>query len=227
MPPVKRVVVSWSSGKDAAWMLHVLRQQVDVDVVALLTTINESADRVSMHAVRRSLVEAQADAAGLPLWPVMLPWPCSNEDYERLMSRAIDRAREAGATHVAFGDLHLDDVRAYREDQMAGTELQPLFPLWHPRGGTAALAREMVAGGLRATLTCVDPKQLDPSYLGCTYDHAFVESLPESCDPCGENGEFHTFCHAGPMFARDIAIELGESRHQDGFWFADIVSASA
>ena len=223
---MKRVVLSWSSGKDGAWALHVLRQQKDVDVIALLTTFNQDADRVSMHAVRRSLVEAQAEVAGLPLWPVFLPSPCPNEDYERLMSEAIERAEADGATHVAFGDLHLEDVREYREKQMAPTRLEPLFPLWHPEGGTASLASEMLSRGLRATLTCVDPDQLDSSYLGRTYEPGFIASLPDSCDPCGENGEFHTFCHAGPMFSEEIPVEVGERRHKDGFWYADLTLSS-
>ena len=219
---MKRVVLSWSSGKDSAWALHVLRHQEDVDVVSLLTTFNEAADRVAMHAVRRTLVEAQAEAAELPLRSVRLPWPCSNDDYERQTAEALGRARAEGATHIAFGDLFLEDVRAYRERQLASMGLRPLFPLWHPPSGTRALAREMLRGGLLATLTCVDPKQLDPSYVGRTFDAALLAGLPASCDPCGEHGEFHTFCHTGPMFSCDIPVAAGEPHYRDDFQFMDL-----
>lgn len=175
-----------------------------------------------MHAVRRTLAEAQAKAVELPLWPVMLPWPCSNADYERLMAAAIARAQKEGVTHIAFGDLFLKDVRAYRERQLAGSGISALFPLWHPPGGTFALAREMLAEGLKASLTCVDPARLDPSFVGRPYNAALLEDLPPDVDPCGERGEFHTFCHAGPMFKYEIAIKEGEKVHRDGFWFADL-----
>ena len=218
-----RVLLSWSSGKDSAWTLHVLRQQRNLEIVGLLTSFNEVANRVAMHAVRRSLVEAQAEAAGLPLWPVMLPWPCSNADYERLMAAALTRARKEGVTHVAFGDLFLEDVRAYRERQLAGSALGALFPLWHPPGGTAGLAREMLEAGLEAVLTCVDPSQLNPSFVGRSYTASLLADLPGEVDPCGECGEFHTFCHAGPMFTHKIAVRPGERVHRDGFWFADLL----
>lgn len=220
-----RVLLSWSSGKDSAWALHVLRQRMDVDVVGLLTTFNEAADRVAMHAVRRTLVEAQAEAIGLPLWPVLLPWPCTNADYEQRMADAWAKAEDAGITHVAFGDLFLEDVRAYREQQLAGTGLTSLFPIWHPPGGTAALAQEMVAAGLEAILTCVDPAQLDPVFLGRTYNAAFLKDLPASVDPCGERGEFHTFCHAGPVFKQPIPVRPGEHVFRGGFHFADVLPA--
>lgn len=219
---MKRVVLSWSSGKDSAWALHLLRQQDDVEVTALLTTFNEVADRAAMHATRRTLVEAQAAAAGLPLLPVPLPWPCTNDAYAGRTLAALAHVQAEGATHVAFGDLFLEDVRAYRERLLAPTELEPLFPVWHPPGGTAALARQMIGGGLHATLTCVDPAQLDPSLLLRTFDAVLLGDLPAACDPCGENGEFHTFCHAGPMFARDIPIEAGLRVERDGFWFGDL-----
>ena len=218
-----RVLVSWSSGKDSAWMLHVLRYQPHLEIAGLLTTFNEHADRVAMHAVRRSLAEAQAAAAGLPLRPVLLPWPCSNADYERRMADALAQAEADGITHIAFGDLFLEDVRAYREHQLAQTSLQPLFPLWHPPGGTARLAREMLAAGLQATLTCVDPNQLDTAFVGRPYDTTLLADLPPGTDPCGERGEFHTFCHAGPMFTHPIAVTLGVTLHRDGFWFADLL----
>ena len=222
-PLPRRVLLSWSSGKDSAWTLHVLREQPDVEVVGLLTTFNEAADRVAMHAVRRKLVETQAAAAGLPLWPVFLPWPCSNEDYEQRMSAVIRRAREEGITHVAFGDLFLQEVRDYRIRQLAGTRVEPLFPLWCSPADTSDLARRMLDGGLRAVLTCVDPKQLPERFVGRPYDAGLLADLPPDVNPCGERGEFHTFCFAGPMFAFEIAVQVGETVSREGFCFADLV----
>ncbi len=218
-----RTLLSWSSGKDSAWTLHVLRQKPDVEVVGLLTTFNGVADRAAMHAVRRTLVEAQAAAAGLPLWAVRLPWPCSNAAYEEQMSAVIDQARDEGVTHVAFGDLFLEEVRNYRIRQLSGTGLDPLFPLWCSPVDTSDLARRMLDGGLRAVLTCVDPKQLAGPFVGRLYDAAFLADLPAGVDPCGERGEFHTFCFAGPMFASEIAVQVGETVSRDGFRFADLV----
>ncbi len=222
---MKRVLLSWSSGKDSAWTLHVLKRDPSVTVVGLLTTFNESAGRVAMHAVRHVLVEAQARAAGLPLWPVMLPWPCSNDVYEARMQQAIDRARQEGVTHIAFGDLFLEDIRAYRENKLAGTGIDPLFPIWTTQSETPELAREMLAAGLRAVLTCVDPQQLNPRFVGRAFDAEFLDDLPAQTDPCGERGEFHTFCWAGPMFRQPISISVGESILRDGFWFADVMPA--
>jgi uncharacterized protein (TIGR00290 family) len=221
----KRVLLSWSSGKDSAWTLHLLRQQSDVEVLGLLTTFNEAAARVSMHAVRRELVETQAAAAGLPLWPVPLPWPCSNADYEERMSVLIGRAREGGITHVAFGDLFLEDVRAYRVRQLSGTGIEPLFPLWTSPAATPDLARQMLDGGLRAVLTCVDPRQLPEPFIGRAYDALLLADLPPGVDPCGERGEFHTFCFAGPMFAVEIGVRVGEAVSRDGFCFIDLLPA--
>jgi uncharacterized protein (TIGR00290 family) len=219
---VLRVLLSWSSGKDCAWTLHLLRQRPDVVLVGLLTTFNESADRVAMHAVRRDLVEAQAAAVALPLWSVELPWPCSNAVYEERMSRALERARDQGVTHMAFGDLFLEDVRAYRVSRLAGTGIEPLFPLWGTPADTPVLARRLITAGLRAVLTCVDPKQLDPAFVGREFDADLLRELPPTVDPCGERGEFHTFCYAGPMFQQPLAIEVGERVERDGFWFADV-----
>jgi uncharacterized protein (TIGR00290 family) len=223
---LRRVLLSWSSGKDSAWTLHLLRQQPDVEVVGLLTTFNEAAERVAMHAVRRELVEMQADAAGLPLSIVWLLWPCANEVYEQRMSAAIAQARREGITHIAFGDLFLEEIRAYRVRQLAGTGIEPLFPLWGTPADTPALARRMLDAGLQAVLTCVDPRQLDERFAGRAFDTAFLEELPSTVDPCGERGEFHTFCHAGPMFAAPIAVHVGESVCRDGFWFCDLQPAS-
>jgi uncharacterized protein (TIGR00290 family) len=219
----KRVLLSWSSGKDSAWTLHLLRQQPGVEVLGLLTTFNEAAGRVSMHAVRRELVEAQAAAAGLPLWPVPLPWPCSNADYEERMSVLIGRAREAGITHVAFGDLFLEEVRAYRVRQLSGTGIEPLFPLWTSPAATPDLARQMLDGGLRAVLTCVDLRQLPEPFVGRPYDALLLADLPPGVDPCGERGEFHTFCLAGPTFAAELSVRLGKTVSRDGFCFIDLL----
>ena len=218
-----RVLLSWSSGKDSAWALHRLRSQADAEVVGLLTTFNQAAERVAMHAVRQVLVEAQAAAVGLPLWPVALPFPCNNEQYADIMRGVIAKAQAAGITHMAFGDLFLEDIRAYRETMLAGTGIKPLFPLWGGRGDTPALAQEMLAAGLRAVLTCVDPAQLPTAFCGRAYDATLLSDLPATVDVCGENGEFHTFCHAGPMFATDIAITVGESVTRDGFCFTDVL----
>ena len=220
-----KILASWSTGKDSAWMLHVLRQQYGDAVAGLLTTTNEAFDRVAMHAVRRELLEAQAQAAGLPLHVVPLPWPCSNTEYERRMTAAVRRVVEEGFTHVAFGDLFLEDVRRYREERLLATGLAPLFPLWKTKS-TNDLAREMIDGGLEARVTCVDPRQLDAAFAGRAYDAALLDALPGSVDACGENGEFHTFACAGPMFHHPIDVALGEVINRDGFVFADLLLSS-
>jgi uncharacterized protein (TIGR00290 family) len=217
-----RVVLSWSSGKDSAWALHRLRQQRSADIVSLLSTFNEAFDRVAMHGVRRALVEAQARAAGLPLCPVFLPWPCSNEIYERRLREVLHAARGRGSTHVAFGDLFLEDVRDYRVRLLAGSGLEPLFPLWCTPDSTPGLAREMLSAGLQAVLTCVDPKQISADFAGRPFDARLLDDLPPNADPCGERGEFHTFCHAGPMFSCDISVSTGAIVNRDGFCFADV-----
>ena len=215
------VLLAWSSGKDSAWSLHLLRQRPDVEVVGLLTTVNRVHDRVAMHAVRTALLEAQARAAGLPLFVVPIPSPCSNVEYEEAMGAAIERACAAGVRGVAFGDLFLEDVRRYRERQMAPTGLELLFPLW--QRPTAALAREMIAGGLRATLTCVDPRVLPASFAGRPFDASLLADLPPGVDPCGEKGEFHTFAWDGPMFREPVRVRAGEVVERDGFVFADLL----
>jgi uncharacterized protein (TIGR00290 family) len=218
-----KVLLSWSTGKDSAWALHVLRQQPDIEIVGLLTTFNEAFDRVAMHAVRRELVEAQAAAAGVPLVPVMLPYPCTNEVYEQRMQAALAEARAAGVTHMAFGDLFLADVREYRVRLLQGTAIEPLFPIWTTAEDTPTLARTMLAAGLGAVLTCVDPKQLSERFVGRRYDEALLAELPAGVDPCGERGEFHTFCHRSPEFRSDIAVSPGGIVEREGFWFADLV----
>jgi len=220
-----RVLLSWSSGKDSAYSLHVLRQNVEVEVVGLLTTVNAAANRVAMHAVRRDLLDAQAEAVGLPLLVVPLPSPCPNEVYEAAMAQALDEARERGVEAVAFGDLFLTDVRRYREERMAGTGLVPLFPLWGRP--TRELALEMLAAGLRARISCLDPRVLPPALAGREFDRELLEALPAGVDPCGENGEFHTFAWDGPVFARPLPVRGGEVVTRDGFVFADLLPAEA
>lgn len=219
-----KILVSWSTGKDSAWMLHTLNQQHPGTVAGLLTTTNEAFDRVAMHAVRRELLQAQAEAAGLPLQVVPLPWPCTNEQYETIMRAAVAGFVSDGFTHVAFGDLFLEDVRRYREERLAGSGLEPLFPIWKTRS-TRALAQDMVAAGLRATLTCVNPNQLDRAFAGRTFDQSLLDDLPAGIDPCGENGEFHSFAHTGPMFNHPIPVRVGPVVDRDGFTFADLLPA--
>ena len=220
----RRALLSWSSGKDCAYALHALRGDASVELVGLLTTFNEAAGRVAMHAVRRALVAEQAAAAGLPLWEVPLPFPCSNEEYEARMRSVIERARGEGVSHVAFGDLFLEDVRDYRIRMLAGSGIDPLFPLWCSAAETPALARRMLDAGLRAVVTCVDPRQLDASFAGRAYDASFLAELPPAADPCGERGEFHTFCWDGPMFARPIPVRVGDTVVRDGFAFTDLLA---
>ena len=219
---MKRMLLSWSSGKDSAWSLHVLRQRGEYEVVGLLTTFNEVADRVAMHAVRRSLVEEQAAATGIPLWTVPLPWPCSNEQYESMMAQTCRKAMAAGVEAIAFGDLFLEDVRAYRERQMKGTRLEPIFPIWGLP--TRVLAQEMISSGLRAKLTCVDTTKLDSRFAGQDFDETFLSALPDGADPCGENGEFHSFVYAGPMLDSTLLVSTGETVVRDRFAFADLIS---
>jgi uncharacterized protein (TIGR00290 family) len=218
---MKKVLLSWSSGKDSAWALHLLRQQPGVEVSALLTTFNSAADRVAMHAVRRELVKTQAERTGIPLWDVDLPWPCSNSEYEERMRGVCQRALVQGFTAVAFGDLFLEDIRAYRIRQLEGSGLEPLFPVW--RIPTAQLARDMIAAGVQAKLTCVDPAQLDKSFAGRDFDLRLLDDLPAGVDPCGENGEFHTFVHDAPVFSRPIPVRGGEIVERDCFVFADVL----
>jgi len=218
-----KTLVSWSSGKDSAWMVHVLRRTPGIELGGLLTTVNASAQRVAMHAVRVELLDVQAASLGLPLRQIPIPSPCPNDVYERAMADAVRQALAEGFTHVAFGDLFLEDIRAYREAQLAGTGLSPLFPLFG--ADTAALAREMVSAGLRARLTCVDPRVLDRRFAGREFNAALLDELPASVDPCGERGEFHSFAYAGPMFSYPIHIESGVVVDRDGFTFADVLPA--
>lgn len=215
------VALSWSSGKDSAWTLHLLRQQPDVQITALIATFNTEGDRVAMHAVRRELVEEQAKRVGIPLWAVELPWPCSNLEYEERMRALCQCAREAGVTSIAFGDLFLQDVRDYRIRQLQGTGLEPLFPLWQIP--TEHLSREMISTGIKAKITCVDPSKIAKSFAGLEYDVALLNALPSGADPCGENGEFHTFVYDAPVFSRPIEVQAGKIVERDGFVFADLL----
>lgn len=216
---MKRVLMAWSSGKDSAWALYQLRRDPGIEVCGLLTTLNAEFDRVAMHGTRRTVLEAQAAAAGLPLWTVPLPWPCTNAIYEERMVAACARAVAENIDAIAFGDLFLADVRAYRERQLAPTGLEPLFPLWEIP--TEDLAREMIAAGLRARLSCVDTRQLSADFAGREFDTALLSELPAGVDFCAERGEFHTCAYAGPMFSAPLALENGEIVHRDGFAFAD------
>jgi uncharacterized protein (TIGR00290 family) len=216
--------LAWSSGKDSAWALHSVRQSGEFEIVALLTTINRDFQRVAMHAVRESLLEIQTAATGLPLVKVMLPSSCRNEIYENAMGEAMMRARAEGVMHIVFADLFLEDIRAYREKHLAACGMTPIFPLW--RRDTRCLAEEMLAGGLSAYLTCIDPRKLDRSFAGRRFDAELLAALPSGVDPCGENGEFHTFASAGPMFRSAIPVSAGEIVERDGFVFADLLPAT-
>ena len=217
---MRKVALSWSSGKDSAWTLHLLRQQPDIQIAALITTFNTAADRVAMHAVRRALVEAQGERTGIPLWAVELPWPCSNLEYEDRMRAVCQRATAAGVSTVAFGDLFLQDVREYRLRQLQGSGLEPLFPLWQIP--TGQLSRDMIAVGVKAKITCVDPSKVAKSLAGREYDVSLLNALPAGVDPCGENGEFHTFVYDSPVFSQPIEVQVGEVVEHDGFVFADV-----
>jgi uncharacterized protein (TIGR00290 family) len=219
-----KVLMSWSSGKDSAWALHLLRSG-GAGVAGLLTSMNETAGRVSMHGVREEVLRAQAAAARLPLFTVPLPWPCSSEMYEARLREAVDRAVTDGFTHVAFGDLFLEDVRQYREARLAGTGLIPLFPLWG--APTPRLAEEMIAAGLRARIATLDPRVMPRELIGAEFDRALLAALPPGVDPCGENGEFHTCVTAGPMFDAPVGVDRGIVVERDGFVYGDLVYRSA
>src|SRR5436305_13933 len=215
-----KALIAWSSGKDSAWALHEVRRAGDYDVVGALTTVTETFQRVSMHGVREEILFAQHAAAGLESITVPIPYPCPNDIYEARMAAALHQAKREGVMHVIFGDLFLEDVRAYREQKLAGTGITPLFPLW--QRPTDALAREMIAAGIETYLVCVDLKQLPKSFAGRRFDAALLADLPASADPCGEKGEFHSCVVAGPMFDRRIDVQVGEPVERDGFAFTDL-----
>jgi uncharacterized protein (TIGR00290 family) len=220
-----RTWLAWSSGKDSAWALHLLRRDLAITVDGLFTTVNEAYDRVAMHAVRKPLLEAQARAAGVALHVIPIPSPCPNAAYEAAMTRFIETARAAGVSRFAFGDIFLEDVRRYRERQLAGTGIEPLFPLWGRE--TLALAREMIDGGLRAVITCVDPRQAPRAWAGRIFDRGFLPGVPGDVDPCGERGEFHTFAFEGPMFGAGLRVSVGEIVEREGFVYADVLPYDA
>lgn len=218
---MKKILLSWSGGKDSAWALHLLKQKGEFEVGGLLTTVNEKFQRVAIHGFREELLEQQAEMAGLPLWKVGLPFPCSNEAYEERMTAVCNRAVREGFKGVAFGDLFLEDIRAYRVAKLAETGLEPVFPVWGIP--TGALAEEMMTNGLRARLTCVDPSKVPAEFAGREWDRTLLQELPKTVDPCGENGEFHSFCWAGPMFQGEIPVQVGERVERDGFVYADLI----
>lgn len=220
MAPLK-TLLSWSSGKDSAWTLHTLRNDPRYEVVGLVTTVNRAADRVAMHAVRSELLRRQANAVGVPLRVVEIPSPCSNDEYEAAMGKCVADAVTEGVDCFAFGDLFLEDIRAYREQKLAPSGVRPIFPIWGI--DTAALANDMIAGGLRARITCVDPRAISRDFAGRDFDASLIASLPAGADPCGERGEFHTFAYDGPMFQAPLAIASGDIVERDGFVFADIL----
>jgi uncharacterized protein (TIGR00290 family) len=219
-----RVLVSWSSGKDSAWMVSELMKLPQIEIVGLLTTFDEVTDRVAMHGVRRGLVVKQAAAMNLPLWPVMLPWPCTNAEYDSRMRTLFQRAENAGVTHVAYGDLFLEEIRDYRIKKLADTKMTPMFPIWCGQQKTRELAEEMIQAGMQAIITCVDPKQLSADFIGRQFDGQLLQELPAGVDCCGEHGEFHTFCYGGPHQSQAIDVELGEICARDGFVYAELVS---
>src|SRR5262245_31627499 len=217
-----KALIAWSSGKDSAWALHEVRRAGAYEVVGALTTITEIFGRVSIHGVREELLMAQLAAAGLPATRVPIPYPCPNETYEARMATATAHAKASGITHMIFGDLFLQDVRAYREQKLAGTGITPVFPLWGRP--TAELAREMIAAGVDAHLVCVDGKQLSKDFAGRRFDHALLADFPAAVDPRGENGEFHSFVAAGPMLSGRVPVTVGETVERDGFAYADLTT---
>lgn len=217
-----KVVVSWSSGKDCAYALHQVRTEEEFEVVGLLTTINSENDRIAMHGVRKELLQKQMAALGLPAEMVMLPMPCDNETYRRLVGGTIEVLRERGVQNVVFGDLFLEEIRQYREEQMQGSGLGSIFPLW--MRDTGQLSRDMVDSGLHAVVTCVDQRALSAEFVGRQYDHTLLDDLPAGVDPCGENGEFHTLVIDGPMFSSGLNVEIGEKVTHGDFAFADVLS---
>jgi uncharacterized protein (TIGR00290 family) len=224
MNKVKKTVLSWSTGKDSAWATYQLQSRDDIELVGCLCTINQEFQRTAMHAVRVELLKAQAAALQLPLTIIELPFPCSNEQYQQIMGDATQTLIDQGVECLSFGDLFLEDIRQYRIDNLKSTGIEPIFPLWLMP--TDQLAQNMIEGGLKTVITCVDPKQLDASFAGRMFDQSFLDDLPEGVDPCGENGEFHTFVYDGPMFKQPINIQVGEVVERGGFVFADVLPSA-
>lgn len=220
----RKALMSWSSGKDSAWALHKLQKNPEIDLVGLFCTVNKEFDRVAMHGVRVELLQKQAKSIGLPLVIIEIPYPCSNVEYEKIMGQFVDRAKIDNIEYFAFGDLFLEDIRNYREEKLKGSGIKPIFPIWGIP--TDKLSREMISSGLRSVITCINPKQIPKEFVGREFDESFLDSLPEAIDPCGENGEFHSFAFDGPMFKEQIEIFVGDIVHRDDFVFADVLSKS-
>lgn len=218
---MKKAMFSWSSGKDSAWALHVMRQDPDIVVAGLFCTINKEFDRVAMHAVRVALLQQQADSIGLPIRLIPIPYPCSNADYAKIMGAFASREKKSGVEHFAFGDLFLEDIREYREKSLSGSGISPIFPIWGM--DTRVLATTMLEAGMRAQITCVDPSQLASEFSGREFDESFLRDLPPAVDPCGENGEFHSFAFNGPMFGHKINFTIGKTTTRDNFVFTDLL----
>lgn len=216
----KKTLLSWSCGKDSAWALQVLRQDPNIDVAGLVCTVNQEFDRVAIHGIRKELLELQAQNVDLPLYQVRIPYPCSNEAYERAMKAFINEATDLGFECIAFGDLFLQSVREYREKLLADTDIKPLFPIWGT--STQSLSSQMISSGLKAIIACVDSSYLSQEFSGREYNQSFLDDLPENVDLCGENGEFHTLAIAGPMFKKSIDVEVGETIYRQGVYFTDI-----
>lgn len=218
---MQKVLMSWSTGKDSAWALYQLSQQSDIRVEGLFCTINKTFERTAMHAVRLELLKLQAERLNLPLSIIEIPYPCTNDDYRQIMGDYVAKVQKMDISSFVFGDLFLEDIRDYRIAQLKGTGITALFPLW--KKPTATLAREMIDSGQKAIITCVDPKQLDCDFVGREFDHGFLDDLPENVDPCGENGEFHSFVYESPLYSSPINIRVGEKVLKDGFMFADLL----
>ena len=217
----RKTLISWSSGKDSAWALHVLKQDPSVNVVGLFCTVNRMFDRVAVHGVRVELLKQQAESLNLPLHIIYIPYPCDNNDYLKAMNTFISQAKKEGVDCFAFGDLFLDDVRTYRETLLQGTGITPLFPIWGIP--TKTLSKQMISSGLKAVITCIDPQRMALQFAGREYNESFLDDLPEDIDPCGENGEFHSFAVDGPMFQNLIEITVGETIQRDGCCFTDLL----
>ena len=221
----RKTLLSWSSGKDSAWALYKLQQDPEIDLAGLFCTINNEFNRVTMHAVRIELLRQQAKSVDLPLEIIEIPYPCSNDAYGKIIARFVEKAKKAEIECFAFGDLYLEDVRDYRIEKLRGTGITPVFPIWGTP--TEKLSREMIRKGLKAIITCVDPKQIPNEFVGKEYDEAFLNNLPVGADPCGEKGEFHSFVYNGPMFKTRVAITLGDVVERDGFIFIDVLENGA
>ncbi|MCK5001857.1 MAG: adenine nucleotide alpha hydrolase [Gammaproteobacteria bacterium] len=217
----RKTLMSWSSGKDSAWALYQLQKNPEIDLVGLFCTVNKEFDRVAMHGVRVELLQKQADSIGLPLEIIEIPYPCSNIEYEEIMGDFVEKAKQDKVEHFAFGDLFLEDIRNYREEKLKNSGIKAIFPIWGIP--TNELSREMINSGLRTVITCIDPRQTPKEFTGKEFNDSFLDSLPETIDPCGENGEFHSFVFDGPMFKEEINIVVGDIIHRDNFIFADIL----